>query len=285
MTPPPPTPTPAPPSPAPGRKRRRTSGKARTWSVPQLEEWGLTLTQQRLVLVFGSLAGVLVAALALTLAISAIGNDFVPERATASVIGTEPRPDVYKGWPSSKVFAPIAESKADPKPLTVKDLFAKTLKEGRITLRLAGAPRLETDCSAAIWGQGLADLLTQGGCTQVARGLYTSADGRYIAQYTMFNLRDTASADTLANTLTTLHRGGWVRPLETPRAAFPAGGHTEASGHAMGHYAGLVWIGRADGAEPGPRDDFVSLSLTLRATEKAIFRRIVAASPAPAPAQ
>jgi len=237
------------------------------------------------VLVFGSLAGVLVAALGLTLAISAIGNDFVPERATASVIGTEPRPDVYKGWPSSKVFAPIAESKADPKPLTVKDLFAKTLKEGRVTLRLAGAPRLETDCVAAIWGQGLADLLTQGGCTQVARGLYASADGRYIAQYTLFNLRDTASADTLVNTLTTLHRGGWARQLETPRATFPAGGHTEASGHAMGHYAGLVWIGRTDGAEPGPRDDFVSLSLTVRATEKAIFRRIVAASPAPAPAQ
>jgi hypothetical protein len=277
-----PTPTPTPTS---GRKRRRTSGKARTWSVPQLEEWGLTPAQQRLVVVFGSLAGVLVAAVALTLAISAIGNDFEPERVTTSVIGTEPRPDVYKGWPSSKVFAPIAESRADPKPLTAKDLFAKTLKEGRTTLRLAGAPRLETDCAAAIWGQGLADLLAQGGCTQVARGLYASSDGRYVAQYTLFNLRDTASADTLVNTLTTLHRGGWVRPLQASRAAFPAGGHTEASGHAMGHYAGLVWIGRADGVEPGPRDDFVSLSLTVRATEKAIFRRIVAASPAPAPAQ
>ena len=47
----------------------------------------------------------------------------------------------------------------------------------------------------------------------------------------------------------------------------------------MGHYAGLVWIGRADGAEPGARDDFVSLGLTVRGAEKAVFRRVVAADP------
>ncbi|MEU0480815.1 hypothetical protein ABZ260_16695 [Streptosporangium sp. NPDC006013] len=278
------TPPAGPPSTS-ARKRRRTSARARTEDITRLDEWGLTRPQQRLLMVFGAVAGVLVAAVALTLAISAIGNDFVPERATASVIGTEPRPDVYKGWPSSKVFAPIAQSKADPKPLTVKDLFAtRTLKEGRVTLRLA-ATRLEAGCVMATWGQGLADLLAQGGCTQVARGLYVSADGRYVAQYTLFNLRDTASADTLVNTLTTLHRGGWVRPLQAGKAVFPAGGHTESSGHAMGHYAGLVWIGRTDGADPGPKDDFVSLALTVRGVEKAIFRRIVAASPAPAPSK
>ncbi|MER6177827.1 hypothetical protein [Streptosporangium sp. NPDC001681] len=276
---------PAGPPATPARKRRRTSARARTEDITRLDEWGLTRPQQRLLMIFGAVAGVLVAAVALTLAISAIGNDFVPERATASVIGTEPRPDVYKGWPSSKVFAPIAQSKADPKPLTVKDLFAtRTLKEGRVTLRLA-ATRLEAGCAMATWGQGLADLLAQGGCTQVARGLYVSADGRYVAQYTLFNLRDTASADTLVNTLTTLHRGGWVRPLQAGKAVFPAGGHTESSGHAMGHYAGLVWIGRTDGADPGPKDDFVSLALTVRGVEKAIFRRIVAASPAPAPSK
>ncbi|WP_326638438.1 hypothetical protein OG884_30065 [Streptosporangium sp. NBC_01755] len=269
------------------RKRRRASAKAQpqTEDITRLDEWGLTRSQQRLLMVLGVVAGVLVAAVALTLAISAIGNDFVPEQATAPVIGTEPRPDVYKGWPSSKVFAPIAQSKADPGPLTVKELFAaRTLKEGRITLRLAGT-RLEADCAMATWGQGLADLLAQGGCTQVARGLYVSADGRYVAQYTLFNLRDTASADTLVNALTTLHRGGWVRPLQATRAVFPAEGHTEAGGHAMGHYAGLVWIGRTDGAEPGPRDDFVSLALTIRSVEKTIFRRVVAASPAPAPSK
>ncbi|GAA2847214.1 hypothetical protein GCM10010517_04200 [Streptosporangium fragile] len=262
----------------PARKRRRSSGKTQEWSIPLLEEWGLTPTQQRLLAVLASVAGVLVAAVGLTFAIEAIGNDYTPERATAAAVVTQPRPDTYRAWPSSKVFAPIAESKADPKPMTLKDLFsAKTLKEGGVTLRLAGTG-LETDCAAAVWGRELVDLLAQGGCTQAARGAYVSADGRYVAQYTLFNLRDTASADTLVKELTTLYRGGWVQPLEAGRAVFPSGGHTESSGHAMGHYAALVWIGRADGAEPGPKDDFVSLSLTVRGAEKAVFRRVVAAS-------
>ena len=91
------------------------------------------------------------------------------------------------------------------------------------------------------------------GARQAARGIYTSSDGRYVAQYTLLNLRDTASADALVQTLTTLHRGGWVQILETDKAVFPVGGHTEGSGHAMGHYAGLVWYGRADGADPAPQ--------------------------------
>ncbi|MEU4834945.1 hypothetical protein [Streptosporangium sp. NPDC023615] len=285
---------PSPDSPAapPSRKRRRgpgptrrVSGPAPSWSIPRLEEWGLTPTQQRLLMVLASVAGVLVAAVALTLGISAIGNDFVPERAVTSVAGTESRPEVYRGWPSSEVFGPIAQSKADPRPLTVKELFAaRTLKEGRTTLRLADA-RLDPDCASVVWGRELTDLLARGGCTQAVRGLYASADGRYVAQYTLFNLRDTASADALVNGLTTLHRGGWVQPLQSPRAVFPADGHTESSGHAMGHYAGLVWFGRTDGAEPGPRDDLVSLALTVRGAEKAIFRRIVAVAPAPAPSR
>ena len=53
----------------------------------------------------------------------------MPERAASSAIGSQPRPDAYKGWASPKLFAPIAQSKADPNPLTLKDVFAeKTLK-------------------------------------------------------------------------------------------------------------------------------------------------------------
>ncbi|MFF5204500.1 hypothetical protein [Streptosporangium sp. NPDC000396] len=268
----------------PTRKRRRTPAKTQTWGSSQLEEWGLNRTQQRLLVIIGSVGGVLAAAAVITFIVASLGNDFVPERATAAAISSRPRPDVYKGWISPKLFAPIAQSKADPAPLTPKEVFAeKTLKEGGVTLKLA-ATKLDADCSAAVWGQGLADQLVQAGCTQAVRGVYTSADGRYVAQYTLLNLRDTASADGLVQSLTAMHRGGWAQALESDTARFPAGGHTEASGHAMGHYAGLVWIGRADGAEPGPKDDFVSLSLTVRGAEKAVFRRVVAAGPGAAPA-
>jgi hypothetical protein len=237
------------------------------------------------VVVVASVVGVLVAGFGFILAVEAIGNDYVPERATTAAIGSQPRPDIYRGWVSPKLFAPIAESKADPKPLTLKEVFAeKTLKgDGGITLQLAGT-HLDAGCATAVWGQELVDLLAQGGCTQAARGVYASADGRYLAQYTLFNLRDTASADALVQQLTTLYRGGWVQLLKTNKVDFPFGGYTEASGHAMGHYAGLVWFGRTDGAEPGARDDFLSLGLTVRGAEKAVFRRVVAASPKAAPA-
>ncbi|MBB2912920.1 hypothetical protein FHS43_004215 [Streptosporangium becharense] len=265
------------PTPTPTRKRRRSSGKEESWSIPLLEEWGLTPMQQRVLVVLASVAGVLVTVVGLIVVIEGLGGDRAPERAAAgAAVVTQPRPDTYQAWASSKVFAPLAQSTSDSKPVTLKELFpTKTLKEGKVTLRLAGTG-LETDCAAAVWGQGLVDLLAGGGCTQAARGLYVSADGRYVAQYTLFNLRDAASADRLVAELTTLYRGGWVHPLQTGRATFPTGGHTESSGHAMGHYAALVWIGRADGADPGPRDDFVSLSLTVRGVEKAIFRRVVA---------
>ncbi|MDP9861935.1 MULTISPECIES: hypothetical protein [Streptosporangium] len=265
----------------PARKRRRAPAKAQTRSAPPTEERRLSRGQQRLLVAVASVAGVLAAAVVLAFVIDSMGNDFSPERATAAAISTQPRPDAYKGWVSPKLFAPIAQSKADTAPLTLKDVFAeKVLKEGRTTLRLA-ATKLDTDCSAAVWGQGLAGRLTEAGCTQAVRGLYTSADGRHVAQYTLLNLRDAAAADGLVQSLTTMHRGGWPHPLESARVRFPAGGYTEASGHAMGHYVGLVWIGRADGAEPGAKDDFISLSLAVRGAEKAVFRRVVAAAPAP----
>ncbi|MGW0064490.1 hypothetical protein ACWDTT_31770 [Streptosporangium sandarakinum] len=248
-------------------------------SGSRLEEWGLTPFQRRAVVAAAVLAGVVGTIVAMVLVVGSLGQDVVPERATTAALVTRPRPDVYKGWASPKLFTPIAQSKADPKPLTVKDVFAaRTVKEGKVTLRLA-ATDLGADCPGAAWGQ-LADRLAQSGCTQVARGLYTSADGRYVAMYALFNLRDAASADGLVQGMTTAYRGGWVKAPQSGKAVFPSGGYTEGSGYAMGHYAGLAWVGRADGAEPGPRDDFVTLTLAVRGAEKAVFRRVVAADPA-----
>ncbi|MGV9598936.1 hypothetical protein ACWDR1_19930 [Streptosporangium sandarakinum] len=248
-------------------------------SGSRLEEWGLTPFQRRAVVAAAVLAGVVGTIVAVILVVGSLGQDVVPERATTAAMVTRPRPDVYKGWASPKLFTPIAQSKADPKPLTVKDVFAaRAVKEGKVTLRLT-ATDLGADCPGAAWGQ-LADRLAQSGCTQVARGFYTSADGRYVAMYALFNLRDAASADGLVQGMTTAYRGGWVKAPQSGKAVFPSGGYTEGSGYAMGHYAGLAWVGRADGAEPGPRDDFVALTLAVRGAEKAVFRRVVAADPA-----
>ncbi|GIH94989.1 proline-rich domain-containing protein [Planobispora siamensis] len=266
----------------PGRQReRRAQAGTDDWSISWLEARGLSRRQQKLVVYGGSAAGLVLALAAFMFVVSMIGSDYVPEQNATSAVGTQPRPDSYQGWVSSKVFTPIARRADNSKPLTLKEVFGeKTLKEGRITLKLTDSA-LDTGCSTAVWGQALAQRLTQAGCLQAARGLYVSADGRYVAQYTLFNLRDVASAEALVTSLKTLHRGGWALALNS--AAFPAGGYTEGSGHAMGHYAGLVWIGRADGAEPTAQDDFISLALTVRGVEKGVFRRVVAATPTSAP--
>ncbi|MBG0817447.1 hypothetical protein [Planomonospora sp. ID82291] len=265
-----------------GPSPRRDPAEEPEGILGRLEAWGLSPVQQKLVVAGAWTVGALAAFGAVLLAIAAVGNDYVPEppAAEAGTAASQPRPATYRGWASSKVFAPIAQSKADPLPLTVKDVFGeKTLTEGRITLKLTGA-KLDDACAEAVWGRALTDRLAQGGCTQALRGTYTSADRRYVAQYTLFKLRDAASAQGLVDSLTTLHRGGWVRPVDPARPLFTADGHSEGSGHALGHYAGLVWIGRADGAEPDVKDDLVSLSLAVRSTEKAVFRRVVTVAPA-----
>ncbi|GAA3806979.1 hypothetical protein GCM10022226_28850 [Sphaerisporangium flaviroseum] len=242
-----------------------------------LSERGLTQRQQRILIAVGTVVAVLLGGFGLTAIISTLGVSTPPEQSgSADTIGL-PRPAEYQAWPSLKLFAPIADRKADRAPLRAEEVFAtKTLKSGKLTLKLLGR-RLDDACAPAMWGGGVLAKLPETGCTQAVRGVYLSADRRYIAQYTLFNMASSEAADGFVRDMATLYRGGgWVRPLESEAASFVTDGYTEASGHAMGHYAGFVWVGRADGQEPTAKDDFVSLILGARGAEKAIYRRVVA---------
>ncbi|MEU8249065.1 hypothetical protein [Nonomuraea sp. NPDC048916] len=259
----------------PARKRRRTPRS--DWQLPLLTDWGVPPERQKLLVVITSVVGVIAVAFGFVAFAASLG-EYVPERrASAAMFGTDVViPEVYHGWPSPKLFDPITDRAKDGKPLTQKEVFGqKTLTgEKRLTLKLV-ARKLDTDCAAALWGQELLDAVADAECSQAARGVYTSADGRYVGQYTLLNLRDGQAANALVETLKTGYRGGWTRLLESGQVSFPSGGHTEGGGYALGHYVGLVWIGRADGAEPTAKDDYVSLALTLRGAEKAVYRRVV----------
>ncbi|MFD1937721.1 MULTISPECIES: hypothetical protein [Nonomuraea] len=254
------------------RKRRRTP--ASDWNLPILTDWGLKPRQQRLLVIIASIAGVLVAAVTLTTVIAALGSDARSDTQQAAGLSPEgTRPEKFEGWASPKVFAPIAERAKDAQPVTAKELFAgKTLTGAhKVTLKLA-EKSVDTDCSAALWGAELIAQVGDAGCSQAARAAYTSTDGRYLAQFTLLNLNDAKVAGELVESLKSLHRGGWVRPL----APFPPDAYTEGGAYALGHYVALVWLSRADGAEPSPRDDFANLALTVRAAEKPLFKRVVA---------
>lgn len=262
----------------PGRAKRRPAPDE-TWGSVRLAEMGLTGGQQKILAVLASVVGILVMAFVLVFVVEAFGDDPVAEPQSSSPLG-QARPAAYRAWPSLKQFAPIADRAADAKPLTVEEVFgSKTLKAGKISLKL-GERQLDADCRATVWGGDLTDALETAGCTQAARALFTSADGRYVAQYTLLNLASAAAADDLVGKLATLYRGGWVLPLPGGTPALT--GFTESSGHAMGHYAGLVWIGRADGAQPEDTDDMVTLSLAVREAEKVVYRRVVAVTGVPA---
>jgi hypothetical protein len=257
------------------RKRRRTPPS--DWQFPVLTDMGLSPERQRLVVVIASVIGVIAAACGLAVILTSVDGDYVSERPQSDSAAIAARlPATYQGWPSLKLFEPVGDRAKDGRPLTEKEIFSqKTLNgEKKLQLKLV-AKRLDSDCSASLWGEELLQMAGDAECTQAARGLYASADGRYVGQYTLLNLRDSQAAGQLVAALENGYRGGWTRPLEDERAVFPAGGHTEAAGYALGHYVGLVWFGKADGAEPTARDDFVSLALTLRGAEKAIYRRVV----------
>ncbi|MBP2702279.1 hypothetical protein JOL79_00530 [Microbispora sp. RL4-1S] len=256
------------------KRKRRPTAPAERWTGSALSEFGLSEGQQKVLRWGGSVVGLIALALVLTLTVNAFagGQTAASPAQPDSALG-QARPSAFQAWPQVKEFAPIADRKADGSPLTVQELFgARTLSSGKVTLRrIAG--RLDPGCASVVWGEALAGALSSAGCTQAVRGLYATANGVYVAQYTMFNLADEQAANEFVQSLDTLYRGGWVRPLESQKAAF--GAYSEGSAQAMGHYAGVIWIGRSDGAEPGEKDDFVMLGLAVRSAEKALFRRVV----------
>ncbi|MFI6497631.1 hypothetical protein [Nonomuraea typhae] len=259
------------------RKRRRTPPS--DWQLPLLTDMGLRPEQQRLFVIIASVLGVLVVAVGLVAVVGSLGSGYLPERAATAAVGGAgtPRPNTFHGWSSPKLFEVVSDRARDAKPLTDKEVFAgKTLTgENKLTLKLV-AHDLGDACASVLWGPELQASAEAGECTQAARGLYRSGDGRYVAQYTLLNLRDAKAAEAMVNGLKEGYRGGWSVALQSDKAAFLPSGYTQGGGYALGHYVGLVWVGRTDGAEPTAKDDFVSLTLALRGAEKAVYRRVVA---------
>ncbi|MFI6786212.1 hypothetical protein ACIBG4_02695 [Nonomuraea sp. NPDC050383] len=257
------------------RKRRRPPRS--DWQLPLLTDLGLAPKQQKIIVIVATVIGVVAASYALVVAVTSLGSGYISKREPGGTVGGDALlPATYHAWASPKLFEPVLDRAKDAKPLTDKEVFAqKTLTgEKKLTLKLA-AHRLDADCAAAVWGEELREQVADAECSQAARGLYTSSDGRYIGQYTLLNLRDGQAAGQLVDALNLGYRGGWVQPLAAGATAFPRGGHSEGAGYALGHYVGLVWLAKTDGSEPTAKDDFVSLALALRGAEKAVYRRVV----------
>jgi hypothetical protein len=216
-------------------------------------------------LVYFAAAGVvLVVALVAVAGVVVFGGDRGADHGAAAPrvtnVRTEgPGASAYSQAASTAAFAAIADRAKDGRPLTVAEVFATkkiTDADAKASLKLT-ASSLGSQCVAAIWGTRLAGALQQGRCTQVARATYT--DARFAAMVTIFNLADAHAADQVVADADPRTGSGF--PLVPPRSVPFGQAFSIARGVAMGHYAVITWVQRADGT--GDERDGALLSLLV----------------------
>jgi hypothetical protein len=172
-----------------------------------------------------------------------------------------PGASAYSQAASTEAFAAIADRSKDRKPLTAAEAFDTkkiTDADAKATLKLT-ASSLDSRCADAIWGTRLAGLLRQGACAQVARAAYE--DKHFAALVTIFNLASSHAADQVVADADPKSGNGF--PLVPPKASPFDQGFSTARGVAMGHYAVITWVRRADGT--GDESDPALLSLLVTA--------------------
>jgi hypothetical protein len=193
---------------------------------------------------------------------------------TSDIPASGPLPAAYSRASSTAVFAPINKRSSDRRPLTAAEVFRKktiSVTAAGASLKLS-ASKLDTRCGAAVWGRPLAEGLRRWRCTQVARGMY--ADKRFAAMVTIFNLANVHGADELVDTVDPGSGNGFPRPLN---GGFGQAFST-ARGLAMGHYALITWVQRADGT--GDEQDTRLLSVLIRlGVSPAVLTRVAGKHP------
>ncbi|MBB4776292.1 hypothetical protein [Actinomadura livida] len=180
--------------------------------------------------------------------------------------GTGLSPASYSSSSSASAYSGIASRKADPDPLTIEEVFPASAAKvavpgGEVQVKLR-TKRLDGDCADAVWGATVGEVLGEGGCTQVARGIYSGPRNGYGLAVAVFNLSGAAEADRFVATLEKTIGAGFVRPLEAPAPLDDFGrGFGMARGLAMGHFAVVTWAQRLDGK--GGAEDEALLSLLI----------------------
>jgi hypothetical protein len=231
-------------------RQRRTSGQRRLPPVAYFVAAGVVVL-------------VAVVAIAATAFLSGDGEHRSAGTSSARIVknvpGSGPVPTAYSQAASTPAFGAISAQSKDHAPLTSAEVFGDKKiddADAKAGLRLT-ASKLDSRCTAAVWGPRLAGQLLQGRCTQVARAQYT--DKHFAALVTIFNLADARGADQVVATADPRAANGF--PLVPPGAAAMGQSFGTARGVAMGHYAVITWVQRTDGS--GDESDPALLSLLV----------------------
>ena len=244
--------------------------------------------------IYFAAAGGLGVVLALALVVVALtgGGDPPSRPAPGSAVGRPAEsgasPSSYSSSPSTPAYAAIERRAQDAAPLTLDEAFPASART--LHVQVPGPDlelslkdkRLDADCAAAVWGEGIGAELRRGRCTQAVRGVYaTSGDDPakgYALTVAVFNLADRTAADRLVGELG--NGGGFIRPLPARAPLDAIGqGFSAARGLAMGHYAAVAWAQRLDGQGEAVDDTLLSLLIEGSKAPSALGRAARATRP------
>lgn len=183
--------------------------------------------------------------------------------------GTQATAGTYRMERSTAIYAPIANRKADPRPLTEQEILGPDTERltANDTVLVRRAASLSGDCAAAVWGSA-ADALA--GCTQVLRAVYASEDGAISGQFLVFNMPDAKAADALVEALDPAAERGFVRVAPEQPASFDAT-RSWAQARALGHFVTLTWVGPVGDERP----DLTGAQLALDGLGRALHQRVI----------
>ncbi|MEO5877409.1 MAG: hypothetical protein ABIS86_02370 [Streptosporangiaceae bacterium] len=217
------------------------------------------------------LAGGIVLAVAVAAALFFVlsGGD---DKAETSAEGLVPTSFVPQA--ADKDTAKLNSRAADPRPLTLDEVFgdAKAVKYRDYRFNLADSKI--SDCRSATWGELVQRNLAAHGCTQLLRGAFMSEDKRNVGQFFVLNMADAKGSQQALTDLDPELKGGFVLPLTGPGFKNFGKGFSAAYAQAIGHYVMISWMQRTDGASVS-LNELIDTSLAVQQEDFAWSRLVL----------
>ncbi|MBB6172368.1 hypothetical protein HNR23_002428 [Nocardiopsis mwathae] len=173
----------------------------------------------------------------------------------------------------------LASQEVDSRPLNESEVFRdEEISSQGITFTLADRTFTE-DCSELVWGEDLKQALADAGCTQAARGAYTSDD--YVGLAVLFNLADTEGSRAVADAMELpddpdSDAGGFVLTGagDDEGTAALGAGYNEAEATVSGHYLLVTWAQPQGSTSAEEKESLSSPLIALSSFRDLLFRRM-----------
>jgi len=140
--------------------------------------------------------------------------------------------------PTLGPYGHIGSRSADPKPLTIAQLYPPSFKAGASFTRTAS--KLSRDCIDAVVGANLQSAVNSAGCSQSARATYVATPVKIMGTIGVLNLRSAAAATKAARAAGANDFVAQLKGRKGPTKQIGRGTGIEEAA-AKGHYLILIW--------------------------------------------